>query len=206
MPTVEWNKVNWNDAERWETEWKEGYAWGPKEFVRRRFEGFVAPLLPAGRRPRVLEIGCGMGRFTEILLEVAEHVHGVDVAEHCVKTCNERFAERFTATLTDGTSLPDGPFDLVVSYDSLVHAEFNVLAAYLERIQELLVPRGYTAIHHANRPDFETSRGAVTAGMVAHLIVGLPALQLESQTLFRFKSGVFIDCFTVARRIDQAGS
>ena len=29
MPTVEWNKANWNDAERWESEWKEGYAWGP---------------------------------------------------------------------------------------------------------------------------------------------------------------------------------
>jgi cyclopropane fatty-acyl-phospholipid synthase-like methyltransferase len=203
MPTVEWNKVNWNDAERWETEWKEGYAWGPKEFVRNQFQRFVAPWLPDDGKPRVLEIGCGMGRFTEVLLEVASFVHGIDLAEHCVSTCSERFPENFQATLTDGRTLPDGEFDLVVSWDSLVHAEYDAVSAYFEQVQDHLVGGGHVAIHHANRPDFQSSRGAVTAGMIAHHIIGLPHLELVSQTLFRFESNAFIDCFTVARRLEN---
>lgn len=198
---VEWNKRNWDDPARWEQEWKGGYAWGDRERVRRDFLRFVVPFLPVGRKAVILEIACGMGRFTEFLLEVAERVHGIDLAMHCVESCRHRFPERFTATLTDGTTLPDGCFDLVVSYDSLVHADFDVLRSYFEQSQRVLLPGAYLAVHHANRADFASSRTDVTSAMVFDLVDRLPALEMICQTLFRFQDGHFVDCFTVARRV-----
>jgi cyclopropane fatty-acyl-phospholipid synthase-like methyltransferase len=198
---IQWNRQNWDDPKRWETEWHGGYAWGDHEKVRRDFLRFVAPFLPVDRKPRVLEIACGMGRFTEFLLGVAEHVHAIDLAGHCVESCRARFPERCTVTQTDGKTLPDGQFDLVVSYDSLVHADFDVLKAYFEQSQAVLTVGGFLAIHHANREDFASSRTDVTSEMVLELVSGLPRLEMVSQTLFRFEQGHFVDCFTVARRV-----
>src|SRR5688572_20446844 len=88
-----WNKANWDQPEKWITEWKEGFAWGGPEVVERDYLRFVAPFLPVGRKARMLEIGCGMGRFTEFLLKDAEQVDAVDLAQHCVDSCNARFPE-----------------------------------------------------------------------------------------------------------------
>jgi 2-polyprenyl-3-methyl-5-hydroxy-6-metoxy-1,4-benzoquinol methylase len=198
---IEWNKQNWSDPKRWETEWHGGYAWGGRDWVRRDFLRFVAPWLPDGRPARVLEIACGMGRFTEVLLEMGkvEHVHGIDLSEHCVESCRQRFPERFTGTCTDGRTLPDGSYDLVVSYDSLVHADLPVLTSYFEQSVRVLEPGGHIVVHHANQADYESSRMDVSAGDVFELVKRISGLEMVSQTLFRVKGDVFIDCCTVAR-------
>lgn len=204
MQTTTWNRERWDNPEAWAAEWNAGYAWGPRASVWRDFLRFVAPLLPQGRAARILEIACGMGRFTELLLTVAEHVHAIDLAAHCVESCRERFSERFTVSQTDGQTLPEGTYDLIVSYDSLVHAECNVLAAYLSQAPSRLVDGGYVALHHANRPDRECSRTAVTSGMIFDLIADEPRLEMISQTLFRVRGRHFLDCFTVARKTSGA--
>lgn len=206
MPTLEWNQHNWNDPDRWKKEWHRGYALGGREAVQRDFLRFVAPLLPSDVKPRILEIACGMGRFTEFLLEVASYVHAIDIIPHCVESCRQRFPERFTATLTDGMTLPNGEFDLILSYDSLVHADYSVLTAYFEQAQDRLADNGMIGIHHANHPDCSSSRTMVTSHMIAQLIHYLPHLALVSQMLFRLSNNVLLDCFTVARRVANKGS
>ncbi len=202
MTNIDWNKQTWDDPARWESEWKGGYAWGNVQVVRRDFSRLVAPYMPFGRKPVILEIACGMGRFTELLLEVAEFVHSIDLAKHCVESCRARFAGKpFKAELTDGKTLPKGEFDMVVSYDSLVHADFDVVAAYFRQARDVLVPGGHVCIHHANRPDVNSSRMDVRSEQVFGLIMEMPGMRLNSQSLFRLTDGHFIDCFTVAQRL-----
>lgn len=203
MTNLQWNLQNWNDAERWKNEWREGYAWGPREMVRKDFDRFVAPFLPPGKKPDILEIACGMGRFTEFLLGVAGSVHSIDLAPHCVASCSERFRDRenFKATVTDGKTLPEGVFDMVVSYDSLVHADMDVIKAYLDQCADVLRPGGHVAIHHANRPDLNSSRMDVRSEQVFEHVQTSGKLRMVAQTLFRLTEGQFIDCFTVAQRV-----
>lgn len=202
MTTIDWNRKTWDDPQRWETEWKGGYAWGSEEVVRLDFCRFITPYLPHKRKPVVLEIACGMGRFTALLLEAAESVHAVDLAEHCVNSCNKRFAGKpFRAELTDGKTLPRGAYDMVVSYDSLVHADFEVVSAYLKQASEVLKVGGHVSMHHANRPDVNSSRMDVRSEQVFEFVSGLANMRLVSQTLFRMTDGQFIDCVTVAQRM-----
>ena len=62
------------------------------EFARRYFEWqFTMAARHLG--PRVLEIGCGLGNFTQHLLD-RELVVGIDVEPECIENRNRRFAAR----------------------------------------------------------------------------------------------------------------
>jgi len=87
---IEWNKRTWDEPEKWASEWNHGYAWGNRLIVERDFGRFIQPYMPANRKPAFLEIACGTGRFTELLLEHGRSVHAIDLAEHCVNAYRER--------------------------------------------------------------------------------------------------------------------
>lgn len=221
MKNIEWNRAKWNQADAWEHEYRGGYAWGGVEWVDRWMAKHVLPWLPLNQPNDALEIACGMGRFTDRLLPHVTSLHAIDLAEVCVEGCRKRFAERpaFTATLTDGKTLPDGAFDLIVSFDSLVHADRDVLDAYFRQMPSRLRPGGLVIINHANHFDLTASRMAVTHADVQCMLRDAGGLELLSQTLERWTVpllvdadgstshadyGTFIDCVTIARRTAAA--
>ncbi len=55
------------------------------------------------------------------------------------------------------TAVPDHSVDFVFSYDSLVHAEAEVLNAYTKEIARVLRPGGTAFLHHSNLRDFSDS-------------------------------------------------
>ncbi len=200
---LEWNKQVWASKSKWEGEWNHGYGWGDVGMVRIDFARFVTPYIPHLNKPAVLEIACGMGRFTELLLEMAGSLHSIDIQEICVEECRKRFkdAPNFTASVTDGVTLPEGTFDLIASYDSLVHADYGVLAEYFRQANDRLREGGIVMIHHANRPDPTCSRWGVTAEMIKEFIEReTPQLFLLSQTLMRYSQRRFVDCVTVCQK------
>ncbi|HEX5405678.1 MAG TPA: class I SAM-dependent methyltransferase [Pseudonocardiaceae bacterium] len=78
---------------------------------------FVARLaVPAGRR--WLDVGCGTGALTAAVLATADpaRVLGVDPSTAFLATARTRLTDqRVTLATADAQSLPDGPFDAVVS-------------------------------------------------------------------------------------------
>jgi ubiquinone/menaquinone biosynthesis C-methylase UbiE len=79
----------------------------------------------------------------------------VDISEKCIEYCRTRFASEthIKFHVNDGTSLAaveDRSIDLVFSFDSLVHAEKDVMLAYLSQIARKLTPDGVAFIHHSN--------------------------------------------------------
>ena len=105
---------------------------------------------PAPLRGRVLEIGCGIGNLTQILLSRAEvtHLHAIDVDPSYVKETLRRVRDpRLEATVAaaeafcpEGFTTADGGFDLVVSTNVLEHVEDH-LQAFLN-VRQMLRPGG----------------------------------------------------------------
>ena len=159
MPALADNISMWNESYDWSQqgdEWSD--AWGGVAYqwwvtLFSRIQGFV----PAGR---ILEIAPGYGRWTHFLRDLCDELVAVDIAETAIAHCRERFAGdracRFH--VNDGTSLAvaaDRSVDLVFSFDSLVHAEHDIIAGYLAEFARVLADDGVAFIHHSNMGAYE---------------------------------------------------
>ena len=154
MPSLSWNRDTWDRAydwsgagDEWSSRWgsTEGLWWGT---LMPRLHSF----LPAGV---ILELAPGYGRWTQYLKDLCDELVVVDMAEQCIEACRERFATSTNITyhVNDGLSLasvPDDSVDFVFSFDSLVHAEANVMDAYMRQVARKLRPGGAGFIHHSN--------------------------------------------------------
>jgi SAM-dependent methyltransferase len=154
MPDVNWNKTVWGSTYDWQNsgeEWSTG--WGGSEA---QWFGSIFPrlhrFLPA---QRILEIAPGFGRWTRYLISACDEFVGIDLSAKCIDACRNRFSAAKGAQfyVNDGQSLeaaPDRSFDLIFSFDSLVHAESDVLAAYVPQVLRKLSPGGVAFLHHSN--------------------------------------------------------
>ena len=157
MPDVEQNIAVWKDWS-WSGEGDEWSAWW----------GGTPALWYGGILPRIhtwvptgtmLEIAPGYGRWTQFLRRLADHLIAVDLSDECIAHCRERFsdADNIEFHVNDGRSLDmveDGSIDFVFSFDSLVHAEPDVLAEYLRQLARKLKPTGVGFIHHSNLGEY----------------------------------------------------
>jgi SAM-dependent methyltransferase len=154
MPDLQQNLATWNSSSSWSARGEEWSGpWGGSEL---QWWGTLMPrlhaFLPADT---VLEIGPGHGRWTHFLKDQARELILVDLAETCIAACRERFAAAHNISfhVNDGRSLPmvrDQSVDVAFSFDSLVHAESDVLAAYTHELARTLKPDGIGFIHHSN--------------------------------------------------------
>ncbi|MFC2163201.1 class I SAM-dependent methyltransferase [Candidatus Altiarchaeota archaeon] len=77
-------------------------------------------------RPRVLELGCGTGPYTEFLYRKGMDLTCVDVSPDSIKVFAERFKDKgIHSEVQDITRLsyPDGSFDLVIGNSILHHVD-----------------------------------------------------------------------------------
>lgn len=101
----------------------------------------------------VLELGCGAGRVTGHLVEIAAHVHGIDIAPAMVERCRRVYPQASfdVADLRDLSRFADGEFGAVVAaanvLDSLGDSERR---SATEQISRVLAPGGLliAALHN----------------------------------------------------------
>jgi 2-polyprenyl-3-methyl-5-hydroxy-6-metoxy-1,4-benzoquinol methylase len=133
----------------------------------------------------ILEIAPGYGTWTEYLKDYCLNLMVIDRDQQSIDTCKERFSAstHITCHVNDGRSLaivPDGSVDFVFSFDSLIHAEAEVLEAYLQQLAGKLKPGGLGFIHHSN------------LGMYSELVALTKEVPPEARKLLREK-GELID-------------
>jgi SAM-dependent methyltransferase len=163
MATVAENRGRWehHDWRRQGDEWSPGgCAEGTRLFWLRTIRPRVDRFLPAAT---ILEIAPGFGRWTQYLREQCDRLIVVDLSSRCIEACATRFAadRRIACHVNDGRSLPmiaDASIDFIFSFDSLVHAEADVLAAYVGEAARILKPDGAGFIHHSNLGAFVNRR------------------------------------------------
>jgi ubiquinone/menaquinone biosynthesis C-methylase UbiE len=115
----------------------------------------IHPYIPCST---LVEIAPGYGRWTKFLLSRCQKYYGFDISPKCIDSCRQNFSNANHAQffLTNGTSLPEVPnhtCDFLFSFDSLVHAELEVILAYIPEILRVLSPQGVAFIHHSNWAD-----------------------------------------------------
>jgi len=103
----------------------------------------------------VLELAVGHGRMTQILLEKAGQVIGIDVLQENIDFCRERFANATNLTLlrNDGVKLDgvaDGAISFAFCFDSMVHFDSDVVRSYLAEFHRVLKPGALAFCHHSN--------------------------------------------------------
>jgi ubiquinone/menaquinone biosynthesis C-methylase UbiE len=158
MPTLEENRYVWDHDYDWFhgcDEWSA--AWGGAEVqwyytILPRIHTFIPT-------HTILEIAPGFGRWTQFLKDHCHHLTRVDLSEKCIEACKSRFAtsSHISYHLNDGQSLefvPDESIDFMFSFDSLVHAEDDVMNVYLEQLGRKLTNEGVAFIHHSNLGEY----------------------------------------------------
>jgi SAM-dependent methyltransferase len=212
VPDLNWNTTTWGSTYPWQDsgeEWSQ--AWGGSEA---QWFGAIFPrlhrFLPVRR---ILEIAPGFGRWTQYLIPACDEFVGIDLSAKCVDACRARFGTvrhaRFFAN--DGYSLaaaPDASFDLIFSFDSLVHAEVDVMASYVPQVLRKLAPSGVAFLHHSNLLAYGNKIGmhhgraqTVSADTVAELIARGDGTVLI-QEVVNWGCEHLIDCLTLFARRD----
>jgi SAM-dependent methyltransferase len=204
MPDLNWNARQWDEQYRWDLKGEEwSSCWGSSEA---QWFGTLYPRLhrhlPAAR---ILEIAPGFGRWTRFLLKYCQDYTGIDLSAECVNACKETF-EKFEGARffkNDGLSLADanGQFDFVFSFDSLVHADAEVLGVYIPAILKILTPDGVAFIHHSNFKDSCESNNVhrrsedISAAVVREMIQQSGGAVVVQETI-NWGSNNLIDCLT----------
>jgi Methyltransferase domain len=209
MPNREWNYSFWNNVYDWPEageEWSE--PWGGSDM--QWFSTLLPRLhcfLPARN---LLEIAPGFGRWTNYLLDHAEKLILVDMSEKCLERCQARFSaqgHRIAYFYNDGFSLeflPDNSIDFVFSFDSLVHAEYDVIDSYLSQLSKKMTADAVGFIHHSNIGMYEAntapnphSRALTMSHQAFASLCDKYGLKCTSQELIYWRQDSFNDGFSV---------
>ena len=149
------------------------------------------------RRTRVLEIGCGIGRFAQALASEVTSFIGIDVSCNMIRLAEERCAglPNVTLSVTSGNDLRDylgASFDLVLAVDSFpyINAASSGLAdIHINESARVLVPGGSLAIFNFSyEDDFDMSRDRLTRLAAA---AGLDLAAAEAAPLRRWDGSFF---------------
>lgn len=153
MPSTDENIRSFGVEYRWQDggdEWST--SWGSP---RAQWEGCLLPRIFPFLGGRILEIAPGHGRWTQFLSSCCASLIAVDISPSCVEFCKQRFRghPNLEFHVNDGLGLPmvdDASIDFAFSFDSLVHAEADALASYVNELARVLKPGAAAFIHHSN--------------------------------------------------------
>jgi SAM-dependent methyltransferase len=151
--------------------WTEGWDWSHHGDEWSKWWGGTEAMWHAALLPRlhafvptgtILEIAPGYGRWTQYLRTLCDRLVLVDLAENCIDACRKRFsnATNIEYHVNDGRSLAmiaDQSVDFAFSFDSLVHADLDVLEAYITQLARKLTLEGVALIHHSNAGAYRSS-------------------------------------------------
>ncbi|MFC1991307.1 class I SAM-dependent methyltransferase [Chloroflexota bacterium] len=114
-------------------------------------------LLQREEKNSLLEIGAGHGRDSKFFHDQGLEVVCVDLSPEMVGLCLKKGLTAYEMDMTD-LQFPDNSFDAVFSLNSLLHLTGTELPAVLQRISEIMKPRGLFYLGIFGGYDFEGVR------------------------------------------------
>jgi SAM-dependent methyltransferase len=141
--------------------------------------------IPTLRRDAaVVEIGCGVGRMTRRLSQLAGRVIAADVSSEMLHRCRLNLADRtnvdYLPVPGDGTltGIPDASVDLVFSYITLQHVPgAEAQLRYVAESVRVLRPGGHATLQV--RATGWSARVVDWTGHLGHWLTGRPTLRAE---------------------------
>ena len=150
----------------------------------------------------ILEIGPGVGRWTEPLQKLARRLIVVDLSDRCIDLCREHFqdATNMEFQINDGRMLPGVASDSVDgawSWDVFTMVAPFDIDSYLAELARVLRPHGRAIIHHAKEGGKAT--GLPADGWRSHMTAELFKDMLDKHGLKLIDQ---FDCWGPGGRFD----
>ncbi len=111
---------------------------------------------------KVLDIGCGNGRFCPTVINVGADYTGIDIAENLIKIAKKNYpAGKFAIAAANNLPFPDQTFDTVISIAVLHHLPSKKLRQrFLQEIRRVLKNNGdFIAVVWDLRPHYLLKAG-----------------------------------------------
>jgi SAM-dependent methyltransferase len=97
----------------------------------------------AGDVDAALEVGCGYGRLTPWIADLAHETTSIDPNEDAVATARELYPSvDFEVGLAQELSSPDDAYDLIVTWNTLQHVPPDGIGAVAAEFRRVLAPDG----------------------------------------------------------------
>jgi ubiquinone/menaquinone biosynthesis C-methylase UbiE len=148
-------------------------------------------------KARVLEIGCGIGRFAQALADEVRSFTGTDVSKNMIRVARDRCADlpNVTFSVTSGHDLgdySDADFDLVLAVDSfpyIVATQPGLAELHVAESARVLAPGGsLTIFNFSYEEDFGASHERLQG--ISHE-VGLTLIAAEPTPLRSWDGSFF---------------
>jgi SAM-dependent methyltransferase len=144
---------------------------------------------------RVLELGCGAGRLTGYLIELGQHVYGIDVSPTMIAYCREAYpAGDFSVMdLRDLSGFEKESLDVVVATNNVLDVlDDSERRRVLREITRVLKPEGLLTMSAHNRaflPNLKlpTNLRARNLVRMAGKLVLMPSRMRNRRHLLRFQ-------------------
>jgi ubiquinone/menaquinone biosynthesis C-methylase UbiE len=156
---------------------------------------------------KILEVGPGAGRWTEILQKKASKIILADISEKCLRICKDRFQkysniEYYLIKDRGLNCIESESLDYIWSYDVFVHINPTDTEQYMVDFQRILKSGGVAIIHHPGastddrgrirRKDF---RSWIDGPFFAHLVVKHGMKIVEQDDALAHRPGDLITVF-----------
>lgn len=109
--------------------------------------------LPKDKSSRILEIGCGLGKFLYFLKQLDyNNIEGIDVSEELVEIAkkNSGIIVHHIVDINNFLNTKEGYYDLIVMFDVIEHIEKNKVIDTLLRVNKSLTNNGIFLISTEN--------------------------------------------------------
>jgi SAM-dependent methyltransferase len=148
----------YRDLSKYEYEYRGGQGTEYEDLRFREAARTIITHIP-DRHSRILEIGCATGQLLSVLKEQGyENVLGVDPSPGCAKAAWDVYRIPVQAHTILNIPRPDQPFDVLVLVGVMEH--LRDLDPAVDKIRELLAPRGRVYVAVPDAPHFDSNRDA----------------------------------------------
>ena len=115
------------------------------------FEDLLHKELGSDGSLNVLDMGCGVGVYHDLLKSKVHTLHGVDISEKCIETAKKNNPNVFYTAYNGGT-LPyaDATFNAVVTICVMHHVPLSERDIFLSEVRRVMKPDGIFVIFEHN--------------------------------------------------------